>query len=579
MPAERYMLAPNPIRRTSAAAACILLLSLLSGCASAPESRVADPGAPGVNGVTHHTDNAALPRTRAERTDYQETSHYADVVQFLDSLRSLGAPIRIDTLGVSTEGRVIPLVVASRPLVSSPAEARQLGRPIVYVQGNIHAGEIEGKEAVQMLLRDLSFSERPNVLDSIVLVAVPIYNADGNEKFGPLNTNRPEQNGPAMVGLRPNGQGLDLNRDYIKAEAPETRASLAAFNRWDPDVFVDLHTTNGSYHGYALTYSPSLNPAAGEAGIFTRDELLPELRRRMRERHGFETFAYGNFALEYGADVNTDTVRQGWFTYDHRPRFGTNYYGLRGRVSILSEAYSHDPFERRVASTYAFVSEILSLASERTDRLRALRSADAAPAAGVPVRSALTETPIQADVIAEDLVADPDSVPDEPGVHRGLRRTGQYRTLRVPVYDRFTPSLHRTPPEAYALRASDTTIVRLLRSHGVRVDTIAGPMRVRVEVFSIDSVVRAPRPFQGYHEVRLEGRWRTEPRTLPARSFLVPTNQPLSVVATYLLEPESDDGVATWSSPAAGAVRQRPLFGDELRAGGEFPVVRVEVRE
>ena len=296
--------------------------------------------------------SGAGPRTRAERTDYRETSSYADVTGFLAALESSVGGIALDTLGTSHEGRAIPLVIVSRPLVRTPAEARALGRPIVWVQGNIHAGEVEGKEALLALLRDLAMTPGTGILDSIVLLAVPIYNTDGNERLAAQDTNRSEQNGPARVGRRANGQGLDLNRDYVKAEAPETRAALAALGRWDPDVFVDLHTTNGSYHGYALTWSPSLHPGAA-LGAWTQDTLLPLLRERTRARHGVETCPYGNFALAYGADVSTDTTRQGWFSYDHRPRFGTNYVGLRNRVAILSEAYSHDPFARRVAATRA----------------------------------------------------------------------------------------------------------------------------------------------------------------------------------------------------------------------------------
>ena len=388
---------------------------------------------------------AMLPRTRAERSDYRETSRHADVVAFLDSLQSLGAPIRVGVMGRSAEGRDIPYVIASRPLVSGPQEARRLGRPVVYVQGNIHAGEVEGKEALQMLLRDLAFAPAPNALDSVVLIAVPIYNADGNERLAPQRVNREEQNGPELVGERANWMKLDLNRDYVKAEAPETRAALAFFDAWDPDLFIDLHTTDGSFHGYALTYAPSLNPAAPLGG-YTRDSVLPELRRRMRERHRFETFDYGNFSLDYGTDVGADTVKQGWYSYDHRPRFGTNYYGLRGRIAILSEAFSHDPFERRVASTYAFVSEILSWAGERGTRLVALAAAAAAADRGdssragttgrreVAIRSRLTSAPYVGDVIAEDLAPSADtSALSEPGVPRAWRRTGRMRTLRIPV--------------------------------------------------------------------------------------------------------------------------------------------------
>ena len=190
----------------------------------------------------------ALPRTRAERTNYLETSHYADVIAFLDSLHAAGAPAW-RSIGTTNEGRAIPVIVLSRPLVATPADAKRLGRPVVYVQANIHAGEVEGKEALLALIRDLWFSDKPNVLDSVVLVANPIYNADGNERFAPQARNRYEQNGPELVGQRPNAQGLDLNRDYVKAEAPETRASLAAMTAWDPDVFVDLHTTEDRKSG------------------------------------------------------------------------------------------------------------------------------------------------------------------------------------------------------------------------------------------------------------------------------------------------------------------------------------------
>jgi murein tripeptide amidase MpaA len=190
----------------------------------------------------------------------------------------LRAPLSFGSIGKTSEGRDIPYVIASRPLVSTASEAKQLGRPIVYVQGNIHAGEVEGKDALLALIRDLAFSSKPNVLDSIVLIAVPIYNADGNERFAPQSVNRTEQNGPEMVGVRPNAQNLDLNRDYVKAEAPETRASLTMFNTWDPDVFVDLHTTDGSFHGYALTHSPYFIPAAVFGGVYARDPLLPVLR-------------------------------------------------------------------------------------------------------------------------------------------------------------------------------------------------------------------------------------------------------------------------------------------------------------
>lgn len=516
---------------------------------------------------------ADYPRTRPELTRYKETSHYADVRKFLDSLRTLGAPLAFGSIGRTSEGREIPYAIASRPLVSTVSEAKRLGRPIVYVQGNIHAGEVEGKDALLALLRDLTFAAKPNALDSIVLIAVPVYNADGNERFASQSINRTEQNGPELVGVRANSQNLDLNRDYVKAEAPETRASLAMFSTWDPDVFVDLHTTDGSFHGYALTYSPSLNPAAVYGGVYARDSLLPVLRERMRTRDGFEVFEYGNF-LSDERSVPDTTVREGWATYDARPRFGSNYYGVRGRIGILSEAYSHDSLARRIASTYAFVDEILSLVGEKGQAIRSLSArADSQPLAWgqspdslqiVTVRSELTATPRMMDVVKEDLEKTGDSSLTQPGVPKGQRRTGRFRTIRMPVYDRFLSILARTPPAAYVIAPEDTAVVTLLRLHGIRVDRSDSAWTARGESYVIDSIVTSPTVFQSHHEVRLRGRWERGPQTLPPKSFIVSTAQPRGVLIVYLLEPESDDGFTTWN-----------LFDSDLKKGGRFPVRRI----
>lgn len=558
----------------------VLLLSVLaiaSGCAQRAGLSATPTAGPGAVAARVHQ---RLPLTRAEASRYTVTSSYSDVVAFLDSLRGVGNSLKFGSIGKTTQGRAIPYVIASRPMVATPEAARRLGRPVVYVNANIHAGEVEGKEALLALVRDLASEPHPNVLDSIVLIAVPIYNADGNEQFRPQSVNRTEQNGPEMVGQRPNAQGLDLNRDYIKAEASETRASLAMFDAWDPDVYMDLHTTDGSYHGYALTYSPSLNPAAyatGFAGTLTRDSILPEVRMAMH-RSGFEVFDYGNFDSVYEERDITDTVKRGWYTYDHRPRFGTNYYGLRDRVSILSEAYSHDPFKRRVASTYAFVRAVLSTAARHAAELERLRRADEALAQSgapdsVPVRGRLTTTPFDAPITFEVLRHTGDSTVTQPGVAAGVLRTGRFLTQTMPVYDRFEPALPVARTGAYWVPEEYTQVVSLLRQHGVGVAASAAalPAAARAEGFVIDSVSRAQRPFQGHLETRVYGRWRAAAAgdgiangRASGRGYLVDGTGRLGVLAAYLLEPESDDGLLDWN-----------FFDAALAPGRTYPVLRL----
>ena len=495
----------------------------------------------------------AAQATRAERSGYTETSTHADVMAFLDSLRARRAGIRVWTLGKSHEGREIPIVLAARPMVSGADEARASGKPIVYIQANIHAGEVEGKEAAQMLLRDVTLGPLRSLLDSVVLLIVPIYNTDGNEKWAAGDVNRPGQNGPAVVGRRSNGQDLDLNRDYIKLEAPESRAAAELISRWNPHLFVDLHTTNGSYHGYALTWSPGLNPNRTPANDFIQDEFLPEVRERMRRRHKMETFPYGNFRNQ-----EPDSLRQGWETYDGRGRYGTNWHALRGRMAVLSEAYSNDPFERRVQATYHFVRELLSLAAAERQKVLAL---SAAPRRrdSVAVRQRLGQ-PKMEKVIAEITTSDNDG---SHGFAR-RRRTGQFRTVTIPVWDRFVARRSEPLRPGYLIPDRLQSVVGLLRRHGIIVTRFPNGWSAPTESFTIDSVARSSRAFEGHHNVQLEGRWGEGPATEKGIWWHVATSQPLGVLAAYMLEPASEDGVVAWN-----------FLDAELVKGDPYPVLRL----
>jgi hypothetical protein len=498
---------------------------------------------------------ATAQQTRPERTNGLETSTYADVGGFLDSLVRQGADILLGVMGESPHGRPLRYAVAARPMLDGPGDAQRSGKPIVYLQANIHAGEVEGKEAAQMLLRDLTLGPLRPLLDSVILLVVPIYNADGNEQFGPGDQNRRGQNGPASVGRRPNGQGLDLNRDYVKLEAPETRAASALIDRWDPDFFVDLHTTNGSYHGYALTWSPGLNPNSPPANDYVRDHFLPTVQQRLRKRHKLETFPYGNFRNQ-----EPDSLTQGWETYDPLPRYGTNALGMTGRMAILSEAYSNDPFSRRIEATYLFVREILSLAAEERVAVKRVVAASAGwRPDSVTIQSVLA-APVEQEVIAEITEAD-------GGGSHGFarrRRTGVFKTIRMPVFDRFAARQKVARPAAYLLPPQHAHLVALLRAQGVVVGRLTAPWNGTAEAFAVDSIAVARYVFEGHRTVSVTGAWHEREASADPGWFVVSTDQRLGVLASYLLEPGSEDGFTTWN-----------LLDRELRRGSDAPVLRV----
>ena len=289
-------------------------------------------------------------KTRAEGSDFKETSHYDDVMAFMTAVQK-AAPklVHLTTFGKTVEGRALPLAVLGAP-DATPAAVKRTGKLRVYIQGNIHAGEVEGKESAQMLLRDLAQGKHADWLQTMVLLIAPIYNADGNEKIA--TNNRGRQNGPIVgQGQRPNAQDYDLNRDHMKLESPEARAFVQLMNDYDPQVAMDLHTTNGSVHGYYLTYAPPLNPATDPAIIdLLRKDWLPTVTKAIKTQ-----VRLGLLLLRQHRRAAAQ--ERAWRSFDSRPRFNNNYIGLRNRVAILSEAYAYATFEDRIKATSRFVDE------------------------------------------------------------------------------------------------------------------------------------------------------------------------------------------------------------------------------
>ena len=320
-------------------------------------------------------------QTRAERTGYQETTGFGEVVEFVEVAAALSDRVHVTSFGTTVEGRSLPLVVVGDVPDARAASVMAAGRLRVWVQANIHAGEVCGKEALLMLLRDLATGGRAEWLSSLTLLIAPIYNADGNERMA--LDNRPYQLGPVGgMGTRRNAQDLDLNRDHMKLESPEARALVQAYSDYDPHVVIDLHTTNGTQHAYHLTYAPPLHPNTYPAiDVLLRDEWLPAVTDAVRETDGWEFYHYGNVPRAEGAGPS-------WRTFDHRPRFNNNYVGLRNRLALISEAYAYAPFEERVAATLRFVEESLAFANAHAGRIAAL----VAEADGMPVTGRILAT-------------------------------------------------------------------------------------------------------------------------------------------------------------------------------------------
>jgi hypothetical protein len=533
-----------------------------------------------LSGVEGNAQSADM-RTRAEITNYEETSTYADITRVIGGLVATSTLVHTESFGKTEEGRDLPLIVISDPKVTTPAAAHKLGRPIVFVQANIHAGEVEGKEAMLMLARRMVSGNLRAMTRQMVFLIAPDYNADGNEKVNVMN--RTAQYGPVGgVGTRENGKGLDLNRDYMKLDSVEARSLVGLINKWDPHVLVDLHTTNGSYHGYHLTYSPILNPNADPRLIeFTKSRMLTPIRQAMLKEHNWRIYDYGNFAPEDGGgreNSRVDPANPGnttWRTFDHRPRFGNNYAGLRNRIAILSEAYSYLDFKGRIDVTADFVEEIYKNVAANAKQIMTLTTqADrvftaagaSSKAVELGVDFSITSSGEKVEIIVGDVtkVANPKSG----------REMNAMAPMAVPVqmkeYVTFAATRVQTLPKGWLIPKTLAESPRLaaaldrLRWHGIKIQEFANDQQLAVERFSIAEITKAPRPFQGHQEARLKGAFDRAQLTVDAGSLFVPANQPLARLAFYLIEPESDDGLVTWN-----------IIDEGLTVGQTYPIYRV----
>ncbi len=489
-------------------------------------------------------------QTRPERTNFEETSRLEDVNAFLTALAAKSPVVRVMSFGTTEEGRTMPLVTLSNPAVARPAD-KPAGRPVVFLLANIHGGEVEGKEAVQVLMRRLTSGDLRPLLDRMVIVIAPIYNIDGNEAVDVMN--RTAQYGPvAGVGRRENVKGLDLNRDYMKLESAEARALAAAFTAWDPHLMVDLHTTNGSYHGYHLTHSIPLNLSLPPTTLnYHRETMMPAIMKSLETKHKVRAYYYGNF----GRGSAAPGALRRWNTFDHRPRAGQNYVGFRNRLTILSEAYSYLSFKRRIEVTEQFVEEILAYVdSHRAEIIALTKSLDdewmkrAQSTSEMPlgVEYELRPLPKPVEILVGEVKQEVNPRNQRPMT---VAIEDSYKPELMEDYAYFAPTRSVPMGRLYLLPADAAfqPIVDKLKQHGIVVEELTAPVATEVSSFVVQEITKAPKPFQGHNEVKLKGQYTSGKVTVPAGTRVVRLAQPLGLLAAYLLEPESDDGLTDWN--------------------------------
>lgn len=484
--------------------------------------------------------------TIAESSDFKSTSDYNDVMTFIDQLKKSSKFLRVETIATSAEGRDIPLLIIGNPLPGSPDQIVNDDRVIIYIQANIHAGEVEGKEASMMFARDILSEKNPGILKNVIFLICPNFNPDGNEQISPLN--RSYQEGPVNgVGVRFNGQYLDLNRDAMKTESPEVRGVITeVFNKWDPAVFMDCHTTDGSYHVEPVTFTWMVNPNGDKSLInYMQEKMIPEMSQTLLNKYKVENCYYGEF---------NDMMHpeKGWFYDAADPRYMTNYYGLRNRLAILNENYVYADYKSRVWGCYYLIKSLADYVTVNKTEIKEIIKKSDETTIQRGLNPSLTDSfaieykvrPLQKPVTIKTYEAEP-----APGSNAWppYRKTDRQVNVTVPYYIDYYPSLSVKFPFAYLIMVKDIEILNLLKGQGIRIEKLSASARIEAERFEIGGLTPSPRLIQGHYTNAISGKFIKETIEFPAGTVAIRTGQPLARLAAYLLEPQSNDGLLVWN--------------------------------
>ena len=507
-------------------------------------------------------------RTHAEATDYRETPSYDDTVAFARRLAHASPCIDYESFGFSGEGRELPLVIASETGTFTSEAAHAQGKAVVLIQACIHAGEPDGKDAGFALLRDLGITKTlEGLLTNVVLLFIPIYNTDGHERPSPYN--RINQNGPVEMGWRTTSTYQNLNRDYMKADTPETRAWIRLWNQWKPDLFIDCHVTDGADYRCNITYHHEHHAGVDDAIVAWEREVFGG-------KVAPATEAAGNVISWYLEFIDNRDLALGTRDFNGSPRFSTGYVPIRNRPGILIETHMIKDYRSRVIGTYDFLLAALKEANRDPERLRKLgREADERTVAAgktydpdqlFPLDFELTEEQIPFQLKAFKYETEHSDVSNDLRVVYGREPLD----LTVPMYQTFRVTKAVAPPLEYIVPYQWTEVTDVLKAHGLETKTLAEFFPVEIESYRFKNVTWPNGPFEGRYMPRFDVERTTETRVFPAGSVILPLDQPSAKVLMNLLEPEAPDSLVRWGFFNA-------IF--EEKEYGEFYVLEALARE
>lgn len=477
--------------------------------------------------------------TATEKSNFISTPDYNETMNWFKKLAAASPLLTMVPIGKSVEGREIHMIIASTEKDITAASLKKSAKPLLLAQAGIHSGEIDGKDAGMMLLRDIAFGNKKALLDKVNFLFIPILSVDAHERSSPYN--RPNQRGPENMGWRTNAQNLNLNRDYAKLDTKEIRAVVQVMNEYDPVLYMDIHVTDGVDYQYDITYG-GLGLQGNSPGIA---QWLETAYKPAADKY---LIANGHIPGPLLIAKNDVDFSKGNLSMQGGPRFSDSYGTLRHMASILVENHSLKPYKQRVLGTYVLLESTLKLLATSGQTLKQITEKDkAARPVKVPLSWKVPEIP---DTL--NLLGITSKISKSPVTNAGyVEWLGKPVTMKIVNYRSTEPTDFIIRPKGYWVPASCDEVIARLKMHGIKMNIIAQPREVTVEMYRIEDArfgneEDTTLPFEGHMQV--SGKTKTEKRKqlFPKGSAYISTDQPLGDLAIALLEPISKDSFFSW---------------------------------
>ncbi len=482
-------------------------------------------------------------RTYYELSGYRETPRYDETIDYCMKLAAVSPRVHYTTFGKSPQGRDLPLLIYDYDGLKTPEEVRAGKKAVILIEACIHSGECEGKDAGLMLFRDIAILNKyKHIADNVTVLFIPIFSVDAHERFSPYN--RINQNGPKEMGWRTTAQNLNLNRDFMKADAIEMKAWLKLFNKWLPDFFIDSHTTDGADYRYVLTYGlETLGNMDEGLTKWQKEVYLPEVKEKMKEA-GFPIFPYVAFR-------NWHDPRSGLRSWVAPPMLSEGYTAIQNRPGLLIETHMLKPYKQRVEATYEMMINTIDIVNRNRRKLQKLNEDADEYCSGPKFRK--NEFPVQYEPDENDsTMTDFAGIGydiEDSGISGGkwFRYNGSSETFHIPYFNKQIPKETVKLPEAYILPPEWPDVIQRLDLHGIKYSKLSKPVNVEVVTYKFKSPAWRNRPYESrqtmtnieYDEIKTQ-------REYPAGSLVIDMNQRTARVIAYLLEPKARDSFVYW---------------------------------